>query len=90
MLPRSSLGPRLSSALSAAPRHAVVVPAVAARQLLFTTRSTTRTRTRTLHTTSTMATSKDAVIPQADRMFEGGTHKLDVWSIFTCVAPSPG
>ncbi|KAL1405458.1 arylformamidase [Vanrija albida] len=30
-----------------------------------------------------MATSKDAVIPQADRMFEGGTQKLDVWSIFT-------
>ncbi|ODO08936.1 kynurenine aminotransferase [Cryptococcus wingfieldii CBS 7118] len=30
-----------------------------------------------------MATSKSAVIPQAKRMFEGGTHKLDVWSIFT-------
>jgi len=38
-----------------------------------------------LHTTAAMATSKDAVIPQADRMFAGNTHKLDVWSIFTYV-----
>ncbi|ORX36918.1 pyridoxal phosphate-dependent transferase [Kockovaella imperatae] len=30
-----------------------------------------------------MATSRDALIPQADRMFDGATHKLDVWSIFT-------
>ncbi|GMK54341.1 hypothetical protein CspeluHIS016_0109270 [Cutaneotrichosporon spelunceum] len=30
-----------------------------------------------------MATSRDTVIPQAERMFEGGTHKLDVWTIFT-------
>jgi kynurenine aminotransferase len=33
-----------------------------------------------------MATSKNAVIPQADRMFAGNTHKLDVWSIFTYVS----
>lgn len=37
-----------------------------------------------------MATSRDAVIPQADRMFEGGTHKLDVWSIFTYALRIPG
>jgi hypothetical protein len=37
------------------------------------------------HTSAAMATSKNAVIPQADRMFAGNTHKLDVWSIFTCV-----
>lgn len=30
-----------------------------------------------------MATSRDSVIPQAERMFAGGTHKLDVWTIFT-------
>jgi kynurenine aminotransferase len=30
-----------------------------------------------------MATTRDSVIPQAERMFEGGTHKLDVWTIFT-------
>lgn len=31
-----------------------------------------------------MAT-RDAVIPQAERMFEGNMHKSDVWSIFTPV-----
>ncbi|WRT66115.1 uncharacterized protein IL334_003068 [Kwoniella shivajii] len=30
-----------------------------------------------------MATSQTATIPQAKRMFDGATHKLDVWSIFT-------
>lgn len=33
-----------------------------------------------------MATSQTATIPQAQRMFDGGTHKLDVWSIFTYVS----
>jgi len=32
-----------------------------------------------------MATSQTATIPQSQRMFDGGTHKLDVWSIFTYV-----
>lgn len=30
-----------------------------------------------------MATSSTAPIKPADRMVEGGTQKLDVWSIFT-------
>lgn len=42
-----------------------------------------RASTALFHTTATMATSRDAPIPQADRMFAGNTHKLDVWSIFT-------
>lgn len=49
-----------------------------ARQLLLTA-------ARPLHASAAMATSRNATIPQADRMFEGGTHKLDVWSIFTSV-----
>ncbi len=43
------------------------------------------TPTRAFRTTSIMATSRDSVIPQAERMFAGGTHKLDVWTIFTYV-----
>lgn len=38
---------------------------------------------RAISTTPVMATTRDSVIPQAERMFEGGTHKLDVWTIFT-------
>ncbi|RXK36813.1 kynurenine aminotransferase [Tremella mesenterica] len=30
-----------------------------------------------------MSISKDALVPLAKRMFDGATHKLDVWSIFT-------
>lgn len=30
-----------------------------------------------------MATSSTAAVKPADRMKEGGTQKLDVWSIFT-------
>lgn len=38
---------------------------------------------RAISTTPVMATTRDSVIPQAERMFDGGTHKLDVWTIFT-------
>lgn len=41
------------------------------------------TSTRAFRTTSIMAASSNAVIPQATRMADGGTHKLDVWTIFT-------
>ncbi|AAW40632.1 aminotransferase, putative [Cryptococcus deneoformans JEC21] len=41
------------------------------------------TSTRTLLYTRRMSTTPNAVIPQAKRMFDGATHKLDVWSIFT-------
>jgi hypothetical protein len=42
--------------------------------------------TRSINSTTKMATSQTATIPQSQRMFDGGTHKLDVWSIFTYVS----
>jgi len=60
------------------------------RSLLRTTRNTLSSFpissliTRSISTK--MATSQTATIPQSQRMFDGGTHKLDVWSIFTYVS----
>lgn len=42
-----------------------------------------RTQPRLLHASPVMATSSSATVKPADRMVEGGTQKLDVWSIFT-------
>lgn len=42
-----------------------------------------RSQTRLLHASPIMATSSTAAVKPADRMKEGGTQKLDVWSIFT-------
>jgi hypothetical protein len=38
---------------------------------------------RHLSTSAKMSFTKDALIPRAQRLFDGQTQKMDVWSIFT-------
>lgn len=50
-------------------------------------RTTSSTLYSTKKNTPLMAT-RDAVVPQAERLFDGNMHKSDVWSIFTSVTYS--
>lgn len=38
---------------------------------------------RHISTSAKMSFTKDALIPRAQRLFDGQTQKMDVWSIFT-------
>lgn len=86
-VPLSESGPTTATALISLARDTFFflpqLPVFMLTRLARPARHLLRTQSRLLHASPIMATSSTAAVKPADRMTEGGTQKLDVWSIFT-------